>query len=221
MLIVFEARMLIVLNCVRGLYYAGCFFPGKILNIFFLVYLRKFDYVVWCVLSSALLRKNPITFALRNVICIHCSYVLITRWCCIPTTHVVEWMCASCSLLIKCVGKRGWLDFEFDRTMLIVLKCVREFYYEMCYFFSFLFCEFVEWGKMIAIISYWEAAVRNEYIHITMHTSMVSHERHWKIVWFFNFNDKIFIHLCFEIIFISFYFLKPVNVFLFISRPVC
>ena len=109
MLIVFEARMLIVLNCVRGLYYAGCFFPGKILNIFFLVYLRKFDYV----LSSALLRKNPITFALRNVICIHCSYVLITRWCCIPTTHVVEWMCASCSLLIKCVGKRIRMMIRF------------------------------------------------------------------------------------------------------------
>ena len=55
MLIVFEVRMLIVLKCVRASYYAVCFLPRKILNIFFLFYLRKFDYggdvpVVSCVI---------------------------------------------------------------------------------------------------------------------------------------------------------------------------
>ena len=118
MLIVFEAHMLIVLKCVRVLYYA----------------------VVKCASSKKIrLRWRSATLYVY-IVAMYSSRVHVAS---LPHMFLSEcarpvpcWLNACASVYGRC------LDFEiirrmlivFEVHMLIVLKCAREFYYGMCFF---------------------------------------------------------------------------------------
>ena len=96
----------------RTLYYVVGFFHRRFLIFFFLFTFENSITLCGACCQAHFFEKTRLRLRCA-MLYVYIVAILITRWCCIPTTHVVEWMCASCSRLIKCVGKRIRMMIRF------------------------------------------------------------------------------------------------------------